>query len=81
MPSVVALPIPNSWYAVAFSADLRPGAVVARTLAEHDIVLFRTRGGTACALDAHCPHLGAHLGIGGRGRGGTGESGRVGTGG
>ena len=48
MPSVVALPIPNSWYAVAFSADLRPGAVVART------------------LDACCPHLGAHLGIGGR---------------
>jgi hypothetical protein len=48
MPSVAALPIPNSWYAVAFSADLRPGAVVART------------------LDACCPHLGAHLGIGGR---------------
>jgi hypothetical protein len=27
MPSVVALPLPNSWYAVAFSADLRPGAL------------------------------------------------------
>lgn len=66
MPSVVALPIPDSWYAVAFSDDLRPGAVMARTLAERDIVLFRTRGGTACALDAYCPHLGAHLGIGGR---------------
>lgn len=66
MPSVVALPIPDSWYVIAFSEELRAGAALARTVAEREIVLFRTRGGTACALDAYCPHLGAHLGIGGR---------------
>ncbi len=65
MPSVVALPIPNSWYAVAFSDELRPGGVLARTVAERELVIFRTRSGATCAMDAYCPHLGAHLGIGG----------------
>ena len=27
--------------------------------------MFRTRGGAVCAMDAYCPHLGAHLGYGG----------------
>ena len=31
-----------------------------------EIVVYRTAGGVARAVDAHCPHLGAHLGIGGR---------------
>lgn len=65
MAQLAALPIPNSWYAVAFSSELKPGAVLARTLAEHEIVLFRTRSGRACVMDAYCPHLGAHLGVGG----------------
>jgi nitrite reductase/ring-hydroxylating ferredoxin subunit len=30
-----------------------------------ELVLFRTEGGIACAVDPHCPHLGAHLGEGG----------------
>jgi nitrite reductase/ring-hydroxylating ferredoxin subunit len=30
-----------------------------------ELVLFRTRSGQACAVDPHCPHLGAHLGHGG----------------
>ena len=66
MPSIVTLPIPSSWYAVAFSDELRPGAVVRRTVAEREVVLFRTRSGVATAIDAYCPHLGAHLGYGGR---------------
>jgi cholesterol 7-desaturase len=65
MPSVVALPIPNSWYAVAFSDELGPGDVLARTVAQRELVIFRTRSGESCAMDAYCPHLGAHLGIGG----------------
>lgn len=59
------LPIPNSWYAIAFSSELKPGAVLARTLAEREIVVFRTRSGQPCAMDAYCPHLGAHMGLGG----------------
>ena len=31
-----------------------------------DIVLMRSAGGTARIFDAHCPHVGAHLGYGGR---------------
>lgn len=65
MPTVVALPIPSSWYAVAFSDELRPGAVLRRTVAEQELVVFRTRSGVAAAMDAYCPHLGAHLGFGG----------------
>jgi nitrite reductase/ring-hydroxylating ferredoxin subunit len=30
-----------------------------------ELVLFRTEAGEAVVLDAHCPHLGAHLGYGG----------------
>lgn len=60
------LPIPNSWYAVAFSSELKPGTVLSRTLAGQELVVFRTRSGQPCALDAYCPHLGAHMGIGGK---------------
>ena len=31
-----------------------------------DLVLFRGEDGIARVFDAYCPHLGAHLGIGGR---------------
>lgn len=65
MSAVVTLPIPSSWYAVAFSNELRPGAVLARTVAGRALALFRTRSGAACVMDAYCPHLGAHMGIGG----------------
>ena len=60
------LPIPNGWFAVAFSRDLAPGEVKRIHYFDEDLVLFRTRTGAAKALDAYCPHLGAHLGEGGR---------------
>jgi len=31
-----------------------------------ELVLFRGEDGTARVFDAHCPHFGAHLGVGGR---------------
>jgi phenylpropionate dioxygenase-like ring-hydroxylating dioxygenase large terminal subunit len=60
------LPIPNSWYAVAFSDELPPASVLARKLADHDVVIYRTQSGAVTVADAYCPHLGAHLGIGGK---------------
>ncbi len=60
------LPIPNGWFAVAFSRELAPGEVKRIRYFDEDLVLFRTRSGAARALDAYCPHLGAHLGEGGR---------------
>lgn len=59
-------PIPFGWYAVAYSADLAAGAVQALRYFSRDLVLFRTEQGEAKVLDAYCPHLGAHLGYGGK---------------
>jgi nitrite reductase/ring-hydroxylating ferredoxin subunit len=59
-------PYPNGWYVVAFAAELRRGRTLSRTLAGNELLLFRTESGVAAALDAYCPHLGAHLGHGGR---------------
>ncbi len=60
------LPIPNGWFAVAWTRELHVGDVRPIHYFGHDLVLFRTREGHARVLDAFCPHLGAHLGHGGR---------------
>lgn len=59
------LPIPNSWYAVAFSDQLPAGAVLGRRLGGQELVIYRTRAGLVNAVEAFCPHLGAHLAYGG----------------
>ncbi len=59
-------PIPSSWYCVAESRELARGAVLVRRLAGEDVVLFRGESGTPAVVGAYCPHLGAHLGHGGR---------------
>ncbi|MER6303816.1 Rieske 2Fe-2S domain-containing protein, partial [Kitasatospora sp. NPDC001539] len=58
-----ALPYPDGWAALAFSAELRPGTVITRQLAGEDVVLYRLRDGRLRAVRPHCPHLGAHLGL------------------
>jgi phenylpropionate dioxygenase-like ring-hydroxylating dioxygenase large terminal subunit len=57
-------PIPTGWFAVAWSDDLAPGNVKTLRYFGTELVLFRSADGAAHALDAHCPHLGAHLGRG-----------------
>jgi nitrite reductase/ring-hydroxylating ferredoxin subunit len=59
-------PYPNGWYAIAFSDELVPGQIHATTFCGDEVVAFRTVTGTPVVMDAHCPHLGAHLGIEGR---------------
>jgi phenylpropionate dioxygenase-like ring-hydroxylating dioxygenase large terminal subunit len=61
-----ALPIPNGWFAVAWSRDVVPGDVRRLRYFDEELVLFRTRSGEAKVLDGYCPHLGAHLAEGGR---------------
>jgi phenylpropionate dioxygenase-like ring-hydroxylating dioxygenase large terminal subunit len=63
-------PVPNGWYAALGSDDLRPGDSASFIAVEHELVVFRGSDGTAHVLDAHCPHMGAHLG-GGEVRGDT----------
>jgi len=57
---------PISWYRVAAGSDLPVGKVQTLRYFGRDLVLFRTEDGKAHALDAHCPHVGAHLGWGGK---------------
>ena len=57
-------PVPNGWYAATSSGSLAPGQVESFIAVERHLVVFRDRGGTAHVLDAHCPHMGAHLGGG-----------------
>lgn len=59
------------WYRVAAVGELPPGAVLTRRLFGRDVVLFRTASGTPHASEPICPHLGAHLGHGGRVEGET----------
>jgi 3-ketosteroid 9alpha-monooxygenase subunit A len=59
-------PMPNGWFPVAFSDELAPGAVKSLRYFGRELVAWRDGGGAAHVLDAHCPHLGAHLGVGGR---------------
>ncbi len=59
-------PIPYGWYCVGFSGELASGAVKALKYFNEDLVLFRTKNGVAALLNAYCPHLGAHLGVGGK---------------
>ena len=59
-------PYPDGWYAVGLASELAPGGLMSRTFCGNEIVLFRTSSGEVAAVDAYCPHLGAHLGCGGR---------------
>jgi len=57
---------PDGWFGVGATADLAVGGVAAVHYLGRDLVLFRAEDGVARVFDAHCPHLGAHLGVGGR---------------
>ncbi|MGD0880341.1 MAG: Rieske 2Fe-2S domain-containing protein [Acidimicrobiales bacterium] len=57
---------PNGWFGIAASEELAEGDVRALHYLDRDLVLFRGDDGTARVFDAHCPHFGAHLGVGGR---------------
>ncbi|WP_081372175.1 Rieske 2Fe-2S domain-containing protein [Pseudomonas fluorescens] len=60
------LPYPNGWFAACFSDELTPGKVKRVPFMGQELVLYRTSSGLARAIDPYCPHLGAHLGYGGK---------------
>ena len=61
-----SMPIPFGWFGIGYSADLKVGDVKPLHYFDRELVLFRTESGEAKLLDAYCPHLGAHLGHGGK---------------
>lgn len=54
----------NAWYIASWSQDIPPGAVIARTILDQAIVLFRTERGELGALQDRCPHRFAPLSSG-----------------
>jgi nitrite reductase/ring-hydroxylating ferredoxin subunit len=60
--------IPNGWFSVATSRELRAGRVREKRYFGREWVLWRDASGAAVMQDAYCAHLGAHLG-GGKVRG------------
>ncbi|HPG28359.1 MAG TPA: hypothetical protein PLW10_22195, partial [Myxococcota bacterium] len=77
-PGRSGLPILNGWYAVAVSEALAPGTLERLHYFGRELVAvhtpavpemrteMRTVGVEHGRLAAYCPHLGAHLGHGGR---------------
>jgi 3-ketosteroid 9alpha-monooxygenase subunit A len=55
---------PCGWYQIAWAAELEPLGVMPLRYFGRDFVLYRGRNAYH-VLDAHCPHMGAHLGYGG----------------
>jgi nitrite reductase/ring-hydroxylating ferredoxin subunit len=57
-------PNPDGWYIISMSDELAPGQVRSLRYFGRDLVLYRTEGGKPMLVDAYCPHLGGHLGLG-----------------
>ena len=51
----------NTWYLAAWDRELPPRELLARTLLDERVVLFRDASGTARALQDRCPHRFAPL--------------------
>lgn len=57
---------PSGWFQIAWSGDLEAGAVRPVKYFDTDFVLMRTESGQVALAEAFCPHMGAHLGHGGK---------------
>ena len=61
-------PVPFGWFRVAYPEELQ-GDPIARYYFGKHLVLWRSEAGEVHVQDAFCPHLGAHLGHGGKVKG------------
>lgn len=59
-------PFPTGWYLIRLSSELARGQTFTGHYMGWDIVLYRTASGQVGCVEAYCPHLGAHMGRGGR---------------
>ncbi len=53
--------VAEGWYWLLPSAELNRGAVRAVNILDYELAVFRGADGLVSALDAYCPHMGAHL--------------------
>ena len=56
--------ITNAWYVAAWSHELGPGRLLARTIIDQPLVLYRTAAGEIVALEDRCCHRFAPLSMG-----------------
>jgi 3-ketosteroid 9alpha-monooxygenase subunit A len=66
MSSRFPFPMPFGWFKVAMPHEVPAGEIVTKRYFGTDIVLWRTADGHVVCHEAYCPHLGAHIGVGGR---------------
>src|SRR5512139_1836887 len=57
---------PRGWFVVAVADDVRKDAPLPLKYFGRELIAFRDSNGAPSVLDAHCPHLGAHVGHGGK---------------
>ncbi|CAL8128734.1 unnamed protein product [Orchesella dallaii] len=57
---------PNGWFAVLESNELKRNTVREVDALGLNLVAWRGESGKCYVADAYCPHLGAHLGVGGK---------------
>jgi nitrite reductase/ring-hydroxylating ferredoxin subunit len=62
----IPLPFPIGWFCLGEAAELAPGELRRLHHFGQDLILWRGESGDIRVMDAFCPHLGAHLGVGGR---------------
>lgn len=52
---------PDTWYVVARSSDILSNNVFEGVIAKRPFIIYRSEKNQLIALNAHCPHMGAHL--------------------
>ncbi|RFD28633.1 (2Fe-2S)-binding protein [Pseudomonas sp. GL93] len=57
---------PSGWFVMCLASDLKPKTVLTLPFMGSEWVLYRTVSGAVRLVEPYCPHLGAHLGRGGR---------------
>lgn len=58
--------IPFGWYFIYYSDELNKSDVQIITCFGQEWVLFRNEHGEVGVIEPYCPHLGAHIGVGGK---------------
>lgn len=56
---------PTGWFQIGYSRDIGAGEIKPLKYFNQDLVLWRSASGELSLMDAHCKHLGAHIGVGG----------------
>jgi nitrite reductase/ring-hydroxylating ferredoxin subunit len=57
---------PNGWFPVLLSADIKSGEIKPVHRFGKDLLVYRTEQGVVNVVDPYCPHLGTHIGFGGK---------------